>query len=78
MRIKVSDGMIVQENAENLNTTDLLKNKLDEPFTVVFEYQQVLANSEIKTGSLEVAHREKIAAGIRFDLGLSPKAMRPN
>ena len=52
VRIKVSDGMIVQEAAENLKTTYLLKNKLDEPFTFVLEHYQVLANSEMKTGGL--------------------------
>ena len=72
VKINVADGMVVEENAENLRTTYLLKNKLDEPFTVVFEYQQVLANSEMKTGGLDVAHREKIPGGIRFEFNLGP------
>ena len=74
VRIKVSDGLIVEETAENLRTTYLLKNKLDEPFTFVLEYNQVLPDSEMKAAGPEVAEREKTAAGIRFEFLLAPGA----
>ena len=72
VRIKVADGAMVREVAENLRTTFLLKNKLDEPFTFVLEYNQLLADSEMSIAGPEVSLREKTPAGLRSEFPLAP------